>query len=308
MPSQARFQCRDETSAAASLVLARSRTFLSSCIPTSFFRPTSLHDYLPLINHSKGKHQHHHQYRRRPSPSSLFAPTMATSNKRVPLSCEPCRERKIRCHRTSPGICRTCDTCLRRGIPLEECIFLRDLPRSQRPINRRLQRTSNANASQMTESQRLYARIEKLESYLKASNPAALDGATSTPRARHEDLSMLSTLPPTISPSPSIPNTDGQGRRSTSAATTGHQKIHRTASGHQTYEPFPSVFQSCLDGDDAEISRLDRSDSCRQFPFTTTTSSLGDLLSVLPPLRHCDALKDLYMRVFGSVSVFPVNT
>jgi Fungal Zn(2)-Cys(6) binuclear cluster domain. len=40
--------------------------------------------------------------------------------KRLPIRCEPCRKRKIKCTRGR----RPCQTCLRRGLRAADCIFL----------------------------------------------------------------------------------------------------------------------------------------------------------------------------------------
>lgn len=255
----------------------------------------SIHTYnlLPPVQKQQQQRRHHH------TDANLHPGSpMATANKRVPLSCEPCRERKIRCYRNSPVSGRTCDTCLRRGIPLEECIFLRDLPRSQRPIGRRPPRTSNT--SEMATSRELFSRIEKLESLLSSS------GRTTEDTYSVEAAAASYRHPSASTPSPSMPNTSGQAHRTPPTGIASHRKLSRTASGHERYEPFPSVFPPHLhvggSSADAATPAPDRQGPRRQFPFTTTTSSQNELLSSLPPLRYCDALKDLYIRVFGSVS------
>ena len=50
-------------------------------------------------------------------------PPMASSRstgKRLPISCQACRTRKIRCSRDG----RPCQTCVRRGLGAEDCIYL----------------------------------------------------------------------------------------------------------------------------------------------------------------------------------------
>lgn len=39
--------------------------------------------------------------------------------RKIPLACEPCRERKSRCDGAKP----ICSTCQRRSLPLDHCIY-----------------------------------------------------------------------------------------------------------------------------------------------------------------------------------------
>ncbi len=53
---------------------------------------------------------------------------MATqADRRMPLRCEPCRERKIRYPRISSSSGGSCVTCVKRGVLGHECVFLRDV-------------------------------------------------------------------------------------------------------------------------------------------------------------------------------------
>jgi len=177
-------------------------------------------------------------------------------------------------------------------MPLEECIFLRDLPRSQRPMNRRPPRTTAA--SQLVANHELFARIEKLENLLSASGRRVDE---------NQNLVATATTPeqPLSSSSFSTPNQYGQPSPLTDIA--NHRKLTTTTSGHQRYEPFPasaSHLGEAVAG--AAASSIETPGSSRRFPFASTTSPMSELLATLPSLRHCDALKDLYFRVFGSVS------
>jgi hypothetical protein len=49
------------------------------------------------------------------------------TRRRLPLSCEPCRERQILGLRNASGVNGPCLTCARRGIPSTKCIYLRDV-------------------------------------------------------------------------------------------------------------------------------------------------------------------------------------
>ncbi|KAG5759588.1 hypothetical protein H9Q69_014254 [Fusarium xylarioides] len=103
------------------------------------------------------------------------APAPASSNRRMPLSCEPCRRRKIKCPRNNSRGRTPCDTCVRRGIPDNECIYLRD------QSSRR-----NAQMPRHADNSALVARIDRLEELLRQS----VSVAGSEPRKLHSELEL----------------------------------------------------------------------------------------------------------------------
>ncbi|GAM36066.1 cytochrome P450 [Talaromyces pinophilus] len=91
---------------------------------------------------SPGPHQSLHRAERRSRP-----------RRKVPLACDPCRERKSRCDGKMP----ICAACERRSLPLEQCVYSSDNARSER------------NAAYI---QSLHARIRHLEGVCLAANIA----------------------------------------------------------------------------------------------------------------------------------------
>ncbi|KUL84703.1 hypothetical protein ZTR_07603 [Talaromyces verruculosus] len=73
--------------------------------------------------------------------------------RKVPLACDPCRERKSRCDGKMP----ICAACERRSLPLEQCVYSSDNARSE------------SNAAYI---QSLHARIRHLEGVCLAANIA----------------------------------------------------------------------------------------------------------------------------------------
>lgn len=214
----------------------------------------------------------------------------AQPNRRMPLSCEPCRERKIRCPRTANSPGGPCATCVRRGVPTDQCVFLRDIHvrRASRP------RTPAADATAGDDNQgasnsELLERIRKLESLVvgNATNNAS--------RMSAEAVTVPSPL-----------DSHGGGQVDTHApgrVTRG--SLIKTASGHERYEPLSSKWSSVLAnspmGHGVSVDALTPG-SASEFPFTTGRAHLEEALAALPAMSHCDELKDVYMSVFAPVS------
>lgn len=106
------------------------------------------------------------------------------TRQRLPISCEPCRVRKIRCPRDGPA----CGTCVRRRVPLEQCVYStrrkpqissQPQPQQFQPRARSLEDRSSCPDTPVQQRYEgvagepnadLVARIEKLEKLLHAKN------------------------------------------------------------------------------------------------------------------------------------------
>ncbi|KAJ9413954.1 hypothetical protein QL093DRAFT_2088869 [Fusarium oxysporum] len=102
-------------------------------------------------------------------------------SRRMPLSCEPCRQRKIKCPRNDSRGQTPCNTCVRRGIPVTECIYLRDQSSRRNVL---VPRHGGDSA--------LGARIDRLEELLRQS----VSSAGSEPRKLHTELDLEPELEP----------------------------------------------------------------------------------------------------------------
>ncbi|KAF2097038.1 hypothetical protein NA57DRAFT_41547 [Rhizodiscina lignyota] len=221
------------------------------------------------------------------------------TNRRMPLSCEPCRERKIRCPRNTPGTGGSrgpCETCVRRGVPASDCIYLRDFAQRQ-PV--RQPSSENANHEELLD------RIRGLEELLRrhvsdsTSNPdngACMDGLS------------LSSAPGNL-------KSAGPGARITSAeaaylspASSSQSSIPtigtlvRSKTGHERYEPFSSVWSSILKTDTVTNVLGAEADGLQvesEIPIATKEISKEDLVSLLPPTTQCDELKNVYSQAFA---------
>ncbi|OIW22835.1 hypothetical protein CONLIGDRAFT_625604 [Coniochaeta ligniaria NRRL 30616] len=214
-------------------------------------------------------------------------PTQA--NRRMPLSCEPCRERKIRCPRTSSSPGGPCATCVRRGVPADQCVFLREVygRRAARPqIPAAAAAATGAEESREASNSELLERIRKLES---------LVGSNANIGARRSTAEVPTALSPF--------DDSGDGQASTpmpSRASRG--TLVKSVSGHERYEPLSSKWSSVLassqmaDGMSCEVDALATES---EFPFTTGRFQLDDVLSALPAMSHCDQLKDVFLSVFA---------
>jgi hypothetical protein len=216
-----------------------------------------------------------------------------TPSVRQPVSCEPCRRRKIKCSRTRPP----CDTCSRRGLP-ESCVYkgTRDEPLRPLPV---------------PPNEELLNRINHLETLLLKHTGAQVP----TPNAR---MTSPMISPPTKStqmfhPSPESFISDNSSprtlisERSTSRGM-GVGVLTTSPNGNVRYEPKSSQWSSVLANTALSIatpSLDDQDDSSlvTGFPFTSAPiSSVDELISMLPPMQQCDYLKDRYFAVFSPVS------
>ncbi|KAJ5674952.1 uncharacterized protein N7477_004886 [Penicillium maclennaniae] len=205
------------------------------------------------------------------------------SGKRLPISCQACRTRKIRCSRDG----RPCQTCVRRGLGAEDCIYLGQ-PRLSS------EQTSPADPNVQNE---LLARIRNLESMLQKQ----VHSQAGTPVAG----SPLG--PPSVSGS--FTDSDlGAGLDTWGSPMSGNVgTLHTSPSGHVRYVPLASQWESvvakcpaaeCLRSPDSDIA----DDDDLQIPFARNGNiSRADLLAILPPGRYCDTLKEVYFRVFSPV-------
>ncbi|KAJ5498503.1 hypothetical protein N7453_007554 [Penicillium expansum] len=187
-----------------------------------------------------------------------------STGKRLPISCQACRTRKIKCSRDG----RPCKTCVRRGLGAEDCIYLGQ-PRLS---------TEQSSPGDSAVQNELLARIRNLEGLLQKQ------------MSSHA-----------VSPEPET--WDSLGPMLDNVGT-----LRTSPSGHVRYVPLASQWESlvakspaaeCLPNSDSDIAE---DDDDLQIPLARNGSiSRAELLSILPPGRYCDTLKDVYFQVFSSV-------
>lgn len=219
---------------------------------------------------------------------------------REPLSCEPCRKRKIRCSQTVPP----CDTCRRRRCS-QSCVYAKTWE-TTRPL---VVNDYGAHGSQQAHDD-LLNRVRNLEGELLAQVDAQ----------RKEHSSNASGLGQ-LSPDGLDASCDGStaaARSSTShsisppSVTGSHERpgvLHTSESGSVRYEPRASQWSSVLD-DAAVRNKLPSLQGvphtikkrASSFPFEPTAlATKDDLLALLPPKQQCVYLKDTFISVFSSV-------
>ncbi|KAJ4262963.1 hypothetical protein NW762_006576 [Fusarium torreyae] len=199
-----------------------------------------------------------------------------SSSRRMPLSCEPCRERKIKCPRNINRGRGPCETCVRRGIPSSECIYLRDQwpRRDPAPV----------------ENSALVARIDRLEELLRqsVSNTVA------------QPAEPVSNFPSPVSAGESSSRNDASPVKGPASAPPAGI-IVQFESGHEAFEPLSSRWSSVL-RDNPSMSGiktdLDGNETA-SMPFSTVTTTVAELLELLPPTSHCEELKATYFQVFS---------
>jgi hypothetical protein len=209
---------------------------------------------------------------------------------RQPVSCEPCRHRKIKCSRTKP----TCETCQRRRCA-DRCVY-----KSARDGD-----SSNLSSSSNDE---LLNRISILEHLLEKHTGAHIPG-------RNENHSMIPSPPmrmgqtSQLSPESLISESTNQSYPTDYQTLVSGGVLTSTSSGNVRYEPRSSQWTSVLANTNLSIETPSLEDQENStiicgFPFTdTTVPSTDELLSLLPPIQQCDCLKNRYFAVFSPVGL-----
>lgn len=208
-----------------------------------------------------------------------------SAGKRLPISCQACRTRKIRCSRDG----RPCQTCVRRGLGAEDCIYLGQ-PRLS---------TEQSSPSDQTVQNELLARIRNLEGLLQKqvnSQAGTPVGGAASPLGGAPSV--------TGSFSESDIGFDAWGG---SPMLGNIGTLQTSPSGHVRYVPLASQWESvvakspaaeCLRSSETDIA----DDDDLQIPLARNGSvSRAELLALLPPSRYCDSLKEVYLRVFSPV-------
>lgn len=191
---------------------------------------------------------------------------MESASRRLPVSCENCRRRKIRCLNSEEKA--PCDTCLRRGYAAT-CTFRRESV-SQAPAP----------------SGELSKQILDLSSLIKQN-------ISLTTASLEQQRGVRPSVSPQSEPTSGIacPASDDTN---TQAFPTGRLLI--SASSHVQCLPFNRV-------GDASLLELIQEPVCNpfaSFPFSAGTSNIQhDIFHCLPSFNLCDRLKDIFLNVFS---------
>lgn len=221
-------------------------------------------------------------------------------NVRQPVSCEPCRRRKIKCSRTRPP----CDTCRRRGCS-DICVY-----KGAR---------EDARPSSATPNQELLDRISNLETLLKKHTGAQISTSKGDSSSNHgfdQGVSISPMLSPAMDPvlpfqlSPASLTSDTSSHTSYPSETTGLHGVGILSSapnGNVRYELRSSQWSSVLANTELAVAgpafeEQDESSAFSGFPFISSPApTMDELLSILPPTQQCDYLKNTYFTVFSPV-------
>ena len=214
---------------------------------------------------------------------------------RQPVSCEPCRRRKIKCSRTR----LPCDTCRRRGCA-ESCVYKKT--REDGLVNV----TSGANED-------LLNRISNLETLLRKHTGAQILDSAGDGRLANPMLSPPMDFSAPVEQSP-VSGLCQSESPSTTSYTSGQTAVPRVGvlttcpNGNVRYEMPSSQWTSVLanTGLSGMTPKLDDYEDLgvvSGFPFTSSPPpTMDELLALLPPTQQCDYLKDTYFVVFSPVS------
>ena len=210
-----------------------------------------------------------------------------STGKRLPISCQACRTRKIRCSRDG----RPCQTCVRRGLGAEDCIYL-----GQPRLSTEQPQTGDPNVQN-----ELLSRIRNLEGLLQKQ----VNSQAGTPTGGATSPLGAVSATGSISESEVGGGFDSWDFRGTMFGNVG--SLQTSSSGHVRYVPLASQWESvvakspaaeCLRDSDSDIV----DDDDLQIPLARNGNvSRAELLALLPPGQYCDTLKEVYFRVFSPV-------
>ncbi|KAJ5974102.1 hypothetical protein N7481_011312 [Penicillium waksmanii] len=203
--------------------------------------------------------------------------------KRLPLSCENCRRRKIRC--LGSGV--PCDTCRKRGVA-SSCQFKRDV--EQNPQPERHETNQDILLQRISDLERLLIQNIELTSTSNAHNHALRSPVS------HDDLPQSQDDTSEI-PVSKYTYDHYSFRRNIESQRGEVGSIITSSSGHVRYVPYstsrdPDVFHSLQNRSQVESP----SGVCL---FTDILPSTQSLLDILPPFRHCDDLLVVFFDVFS---------
>lgn len=230
--------------------------------------------------------------------------TVRPHNVRQPVSCEPCRRRKIKCSRTRPP----CETCRRRGCA-SSCFYTGSRDYTQYNNN-------------STFNKELLDRVASLEMQLEKYSGANIDASSNAIGERKEDRDVHNTiLSPPEEPTAGTPQYNAMPESISSPSTSSRLEnapptprntgvLTTLPNGNVHYSPQISQWNSVLVNTNfaIELPSLDDADDSPPadvgFPFSASASSISidGLLSILPPTRQCTYLKDMYFSVLSPVS------
>lgn len=243
----------------------------------------------PDPNNDACRMDHHYLATQRSPQQSISRHNISA---RQPVSCEPCRQRKIKCSRTKP----VCDTCQRRRC-VDRCIYKNVRDGGIVTI------TASANDE-------LLNRISNLEQLLKKHTGAEIPGFV-------DEYSMIPSPPVDVSQNSQLSPESFVSDNSHQISTSDYQSplssgvLTSTSSGNVRYEPRSSQWTSVLANTNLSIETPSLDDQegssiAFGFPFIETTApSIEELLSSLPPMQQCDYLKNQYFAVFSPVCALP---
>jgi hypothetical protein len=220
----------------------------------------------------------------RPNDSNLLCPSKSSSVKpmgsvRQPVSCEPCRRRKIGCSRTRAP----CDTCCRRGCA-DHYVY-------------KGSREDFIPAGLNAPNQELLDRISNLEALLKTHTATGRENSI----ARNEGINTGPMLSPPMEPvqsfhlSPGSFTSESSSHPSYPSERAGADRVRVLASspnGNVRYEPRSSQWTAVLANTGLSIATPcleDQDDSIYSSGFLFISSSIASMdeqLSILPPCNN----------------------
>ncbi|OAK99966.1 hypothetical protein IQ06DRAFT_250469, partial [Phaeosphaeriaceae sp. SRC1lsM3a] len=188
--------------------------------------------------------------------------------KRLPISCEPCRNRKIRCSR--PRGPPPCETCVHRSLT-SSCVYAHrgDVPSPTHPPQPPTPLSERSTSASSLSGENLTARVARLEALVRVPNASEPE-------------------PPNPRPLTAPAKTKGA--------------LSFSNSGHVRFVPwplYPDSSQPSCHPQQAATSSIDL--SCGPYPVGDKHLDKQDLLLLLPPRTHCTLLKNVFFESFGSL-------
>ncbi|KIW78175.1 hypothetical protein Z517_08008 [Fonsecaea pedrosoi CBS 271.37] len=204
-----------------------------------------------------------------------MAPQVDKRQPRVPLSCENCRKRKIKCSGERPF----CDTCARRGFS-HTCFYLRQ----------------NVQIPAGTSSDEVLQRVRRVENLLERQVYLLEQRLEPSPKSNSSNQDTLSQHQ--SSSVNSSPWTEIEATPSETAPATNVGTILVSEEGYERF--IPGLASSDAESVNELIQSASAPPMSSSFPFSAEAlAARRALLDTLPPGRQCDELKDIFFEVFS---------
>jgi hypothetical protein len=215
---------------------------------------------------------------------------------RQPVSCEPCRARKIACPRDG----NPCGTCVRRRVRPSLCTYANQCISNG-------ERTEYPEATSEPSSSDLADRVAKLEHLLQLqqsqklpTSPERSYASPQTPQDRPFNQGAVDIS--------DMRQPDNSSQISTNQQCIGH--LETSPSGHVRYMPFGTTWNAASSTTTSNTQQAAYTLDTTHWPLPFNRSSdkiLGEVVALLPSRTSCAKIKDVFFESFAPVCCYDIR-